>query len=748
MVDHQYVSELQSVAAPASDGNDGPRLSPIDNFLPAELAGTPDTDGAAVSDGHENGWRWIGQDAGSLYQFRVGATSASSPASRAAEESASAVAGSASPGNSAVSGTANSGALDAGTLAAGGGASNSSGSGTVGLSTMQIGSSGGLVFNISFDGSVGNAPAGFTAAINYVAQLFASSFNNPITINLDVGWGEIAGQSMGSGALGESETYLNTYSYSQVRSALAGHATSADQQAAVATLPSSSPAGSGSYSIATAEARALGLTAASGSLDGYVGFGSGYAYTFDPNNQAVSGEYDFIGVAAHEISEVMGRDSYIGEGLGYTALDLFRYLSPGVRQLSAARTAYFSLDGGNANLDNFNTVSGGDPGDWASSAGNDAFDAFSNSGVANTVGSTDMRELNVLGYSLPGSSSPNPAPTPAPTPTPTQGNPFDLNWRLAAVADFNGDGNADFAWQQTSNNQVELQLLSGTTTISASTIANSPFDSTWLVVAAGDFNGDGKADLMYRRSSDGLTAIQLLNGATGIGGGLIPNNPFGAGWNVVAAGDFNGDGKTDLAWQRSSDGLLEVQLLNGINPVGGGAVANNPFGLDWSVVAEGDFNGDHKADLVWCRNSDGLTAIQFLNGATGIGGGVMQNNPFGVGWTVVAAGDFSGDGKADLVWQRQSDGLVEIQYMNGLTPVGGGAIQNNPFGAGWQVSGAGGFNGAGQGDLVYRRASDGLTEIQFLKGTTPIGGGVTVGAAEPLLTATTNPLLHSPTILG
>jgi hypothetical protein len=348
--------------------------------------------------------------------------------------------------------------------------------------------------------------------------------------------------------------------------------------------------------------------------------------------------------------------------------------------------------------------------------------------------------MNVLGYTLSGTTAPTSTPTSTPTPAPNPNVPFDLNWRLAAIADFNGDGNADLAWQQTSNNTVELQLLSGTTTLAAATIANSPFDSTWIVVASGDFNGDGSSDLVYRHAGDGQMAVQLLNGAIGIGGGVIANNPFGADWTVVGAGDFNGDGKTDLAWQRNSDGLLEVQLLNGNATAGGGVVASNPFGAGWSVVAVGDFNGDHNSDLVWRRNADGLTEIEFLNGGSIAGGGTIQNNPFGAGWTVVAAGDFSGDGKSDLVWRRQSDGLVEIQYMNGLTPVGGGAIQNNPFGAGWQVLGAGGFTGTGRGDLVYRRASDGLTELQFLNGTTPVGGGVTVGADTALL--------HSPTLLG
>jgi hypothetical protein len=77
--------------------------------------------------------------------------------------------------------------------------------------------------------------------------------------------------------------------------------------------------------------------------------------------------------------------------------------------------------------------------------------------------------------------------------------------------------------------------------------------------------------------------------------------------------------------------------------------------------------------------------------------------------------------------------------MDGTNSTGGGLIPANPFGQGWDIAGVGDFNGDGHADLVYRRPSDGLTEIQFLNGTTPIGGGVSSAGAQPLV-----PLGHSP----
>jgi serralysin len=94
-----------------------------------------------------------------------------------------------------------------------------------------------------------------------------------------------------------------------------------------------------------------------------------------------------------------------------------------------------------------------------------------------------------------------------------------------------------------------------------------------------------------------------MNGMSIIDGGVLTNP--GASWRLVGTGDFNGDGKSDLLWQ-NSDGTPAIWEMNGTSVIGGGGPGNP--GSAWHLIGTGDFNGDGKDDLVW-QNSDGTPAI-------------------------------------------------------------------------------------------------------------------------------------------
>ena len=261
----------------------------------------------------------------------------------------------------------------------------------------------GLTFNLTYDSSTTGAPAAFFTAFQYAIDFYQTNYTDPVTINLQVGWGKINGANLNPGNLGQSSTFQPAgRTYAQIKAALVADAKSADDAQAVAHLPAADPTGGATFVMSNAEAKALGLLAANAAgLDGYVGFDStANTFTFDPANRAVPGKYDFIGLAHHEITEIMGRYGLGQNGASsgrYSPIDLFRYLSAGNLDLAPANGAYFSIDGGTTVINTFNGTGGGDLSDWAG-ATLDPYNAFLTSGQKLDASAGDITEMDVIGW--------------------------------------------------------------------------------------------------------------------------------------------------------------------------------------------------------------------------------------------------------------------------------------------------------------------------------------------------------------
>jgi hypothetical protein len=105
---------------------------------------------------------------------------------------------------------------------------------------------------------------------------------------------------------------------------------------------------------------------------------------------------------------------------------------------------------------------------------------------------------------------------------------------------------------------------------------------TWQIKGTGDFNGDGKSDILWQ-GDNGQAAIWLMNGTTVIGLGAAGFNP-GPDWHVVGSGQFNNsDANSDILWQ-NDDGQAAVYLMDGMGVIGSTGIGVTP-GADWHLIA-------------------------------------------------------------------------------------------------------------------------------------------------------------------
>ena len=297
--------------------------------------------------------------------------------------------------------------------------------------------------------------------------------------------------------------------------------------------------------------------------------------------------------------------------------------------------------------------------------------------------------------------------------------------RVFPLTGSTGVTNAAYTYTKTAPKYGSLKfgaattMLAFTNTIAGTfTLQNNGGTQTgqFTVIARGaDFNADGRNDFAWQATNRTVTAWFMH------GTGLLRSTPLAAGapaavgWKAIGTGDFNRDGSNDVLFQ-TTNGAMALWQMNGTNWgtnvfLRGGVSA----GTGWAAIAAADFNGDTKPDILF-QHTDGRVMLWTFNGLTFLNQIVLRNGASaGTGWRAAAATDLNGDRQTDILFQHSS-GVAAVWLMNGTAFVNSVSVrQGSSPGTNWKLVGAGDINLDFKNDLLWQRP-DGTLQGWFMSG--------------------------------
>jgi hypothetical protein len=266
--------------------------------------------------------------------------------------------------------------------------------------------------------------------------------------------------------------------------------------------------------------------------------------------------------------------------------------------------------------------------------------------------------------------------------------------------DAHNDGRSDLVFFNHAQARVSSWYMSGSTRIASSAFGLA---AGWQLVDAADFDGNGSDDLLFT-SSGRKFKIALSHGT----GYTIasPGYMYASTQQPIAAADINGNGRADILLRDPATGTVTIWYMSGATRVSYNYLSVAP---GYRFVGHGDLNGDHRQDLLWTNASRQLLlrtslGTSFSSQTLGLG--------YQAGYSAAGLQDINGDGRDDIVLAKDDGLRLVTWFMNGATRT---TYASTTTSASFRLVAKGDFNGDGRGDLAQVNPS--TRQIRLLTST-------------------------------